>query len=215
MAGASHPEREVTETHGMKLWHRPVIAPLVLQVGSSKDIFDTELIARAEWSGLAIRELPIRTEELRHSRSGIFRRDPPHNALVWFRCDIACVRCTCVDQAGLARVPNADSSGPRHKAGLKRRSSESAATTHSLAFPRAILLGRLLVWRADPRLLARGSSPRYPSLPTGTLRQRTDTSVLPPEDVRSKPLLTAQYFGRSYEQPRQTGHSTFSEMRNQ
>jgi glycosyltransferase involved in cell wall biosynthesis len=67
---------KVTETHGMKLWHRPVIAPLVLQVGSSKDIFDTELIARAEWSGLAIRELPIRTEELRHSRSGIVRRIP-------------------------------------------------------------------------------------------------------------------------------------------
>jgi glycosyltransferase involved in cell wall biosynthesis len=66
----------VSETHGMKLWHRSVIAPLVLQVGSSKDIFDTELIARAEWSGLAIRELPIRTEELRHSRSGILRRIP-------------------------------------------------------------------------------------------------------------------------------------------
>jgi glycosyltransferase involved in cell wall biosynthesis len=67
---------KVTETHGMKLWHRSVIAPLVLQVGSSKDIFDTELIARAEWAGLAIRELPIRTEELRHSRSGIVRRIP-------------------------------------------------------------------------------------------------------------------------------------------
>jgi glycosyltransferase involved in cell wall biosynthesis len=67
---------KVTETHGMKLWHRSVIAPLVLQVESTKDIFDTELIARAEWSGLAIRELPIRTEELRHSRSGIVRRIP-------------------------------------------------------------------------------------------------------------------------------------------
>jgi glycosyltransferase involved in cell wall biosynthesis len=67
---------KVTETHGMKLWHRPAIAPLVLQVGSTKDIFDTELIARAEWAGLAIRELPIRTEELRHSRSGILRRIP-------------------------------------------------------------------------------------------------------------------------------------------
>jgi glycosyltransferase involved in cell wall biosynthesis len=67
---------KVTETHGMKLWRRSVIAPLVLQVRSTKDIFDTELIARAEWSGLAIRELPIRTEELRHSRSGIIRRIP-------------------------------------------------------------------------------------------------------------------------------------------
>jgi glycosyltransferase AglD len=67
---------KVTETHGMKLWHRRAIAPLVLQVNSTKDIFDTELLARAEWSGLAIRELPIRTEELRHSRSGILRRIP-------------------------------------------------------------------------------------------------------------------------------------------
>jgi hypothetical protein len=34
------------------------------------------LLARSEWSGLAIRELPITTKELRHSRSGILRRIP-------------------------------------------------------------------------------------------------------------------------------------------
>ena len=43
---------------------------------STKDLFDTELLARAEWGGLTIRELPIRTVEMRHSRSGILRRVP-------------------------------------------------------------------------------------------------------------------------------------------
>ena len=67
---------QVTETHGMKLFHRPAIADLLPQIRATKDLFDTELLARAEWSGLAIRELPIKTEELRHSRSGILRRIP-------------------------------------------------------------------------------------------------------------------------------------------
>lgn len=67
---------QVTETHGMKLFHRPAIADLIPQIRSTKDLFDTELLARSEWSGLAIRELPIKTEEIRHSRSGIVRRIP-------------------------------------------------------------------------------------------------------------------------------------------
>jgi glycosyltransferase involved in cell wall biosynthesis len=66
----------VTETHGMKLFHRRAISDLVPGVRSTKDLFDTELLARSEWLGLEIRELPIRTEELRHSRSGIVSRIP-------------------------------------------------------------------------------------------------------------------------------------------
>jgi glycosyltransferase involved in cell wall biosynthesis len=101
---------KVTETHGMKLWHRPVIAPLVLQVGSSKDIFDTELIARAEWSGLAIRELPIRTEELRHSRSGILRRIPRTMlGLVQMRYRLRAIHALRV-RPELGRVSNSESS---------------------------------------------------------------------------------------------------------
>jgi hypothetical protein len=87
-----------------------VIAPFVLQVGSSKDIFDTELIARAEWSGLAIRELPIRTEELRHSRSGILRRIPRTMlGLVQMRYRLRAIHALRV-RPELARVPNSDSS---------------------------------------------------------------------------------------------------------
>jgi glycosyltransferase involved in cell wall biosynthesis len=66
----------VTETHGMKLFVREAIAPLLPAVECTHDLFDTELIARAEWAGLRITEVPIRTEELRHSRTGILRRIP-------------------------------------------------------------------------------------------------------------------------------------------
>lgn len=67
---------KVTETHGMKLFHKAAIADLLPQIEATKDLFDTELLARSEWMGRSIRELPIRTEELRHSRSGIVRRIP-------------------------------------------------------------------------------------------------------------------------------------------
>lgn len=66
----------VSETHGMKLFHRSAIAPLLPNVFRTKDLFDTELLARAEYSGCDITELPVETKELRHSRSGIVRRIP-------------------------------------------------------------------------------------------------------------------------------------------
>lgn len=66
----------VAETHGMKLFHRAAIAALLPEVRSTKDLFDTELVARAEWSGRRIAALPVTTKEMRHSRSGILRRIP-------------------------------------------------------------------------------------------------------------------------------------------
>ena len=66
----------VTETHGMKLLHRDAIGQLVPLVRSTQDLFDTELLARCEVAGRSIAELPIRTHELRHSRTGILRRIP-------------------------------------------------------------------------------------------------------------------------------------------
>ncbi|MGQ0680243.1 MAG: glycosyltransferase family 2 protein [Actinomycetota bacterium] len=65
-----------TETHGIKLYRRSSIEPLLSQVRSTKDLFDTELVARAERSGLKVLELPIKTVELRESRSNILRRIP-------------------------------------------------------------------------------------------------------------------------------------------
>lgn len=64
------------ETHGMKVFRRAAIQPFLPEIGATKDLFDTELVARAEWSGLRIAELPITTQEMRHSRSGIIRRIP-------------------------------------------------------------------------------------------------------------------------------------------
>ena len=69
-------EVSVSETHGMKLFQRSAIAPLLPNVFRTKDLFDTELLARAEYRGCSIVELPVETKELRHSRSGIVRRIP-------------------------------------------------------------------------------------------------------------------------------------------
>lgn len=66
----------VRETHGIKMFRRASIAPIVPQVISTKDLFDTELLAYAEHTNLVIAELPIHTKEIRHSRSGIIRRIP-------------------------------------------------------------------------------------------------------------------------------------------
>jgi glycosyltransferase involved in cell wall biosynthesis len=66
----------ITETHGMKLLHRDAIEHLVPLVQATQDLFDTELLARSEAAGRSIAELPIRTRELRHSRTGILRRIP-------------------------------------------------------------------------------------------------------------------------------------------
>ena len=66
----------VSETHGMKLFDRSAIAPLLPNVFRTKDLFDTELLVRAEYRGCKITELPVETKELRHSRSGIVRRIP-------------------------------------------------------------------------------------------------------------------------------------------
>jgi glycosyltransferase involved in cell wall biosynthesis len=65
-----------TETHGIKMYRRQAIWELLDDVRSTKDLFDTELVARAELSGLRVVEVPIDTKEMRHSRSGIFRRIP-------------------------------------------------------------------------------------------------------------------------------------------
>lgn len=66
----------VSETHGMKLFQSAAITPLLPNVFRTKDLFDTELLARAEYRGCTITELPVQTKELRHSRSGIIRRIP-------------------------------------------------------------------------------------------------------------------------------------------
>jgi len=66
----------VDETHGMKAFRRKKIAKIIGQTRLTKDLFDTELIIRAERNGLKIKEVPVTVEEKRSTRSNILKRIP-------------------------------------------------------------------------------------------------------------------------------------------
>ena len=66
----------VSDTHGMKLVRREVISAVLPQVVSTKDLFDTELVIRAERAGYRIAELPVVVEEQRDARSSYLKRVP-------------------------------------------------------------------------------------------------------------------------------------------
>jgi glycosyltransferase involved in cell wall biosynthesis len=66
---------EVSDTHGMKAFRRELVADVVPDVQSSQDLFDTELVLRAERRGYRIREVPVIVEELRPARS-LLKRVP-------------------------------------------------------------------------------------------------------------------------------------------
>ncbi|CAN5877651.1 hypothetical protein BH23ACT5_BH23ACT5_13950 [soil metagenome] len=65
----------VSDTHGMKAFRRDVIAELVPDVVSRQDLFDTELVIRAERAGHRIVEVPVVVEEMRPARS-LLKRVP-------------------------------------------------------------------------------------------------------------------------------------------
>jgi len=66
----------VSDTHGMKLVRREVISSVLPFVGSTQDLFDTELVLRAERDGFRIVELPVVVEEQRDARSSYLKRVP-------------------------------------------------------------------------------------------------------------------------------------------
>jgi glycosyltransferase involved in cell wall biosynthesis len=66
----------VTDTHGMKMVRRRVVEALVPRVISNRDLFDTELVIRAERAGYRIAEVPAIVEEQRSARSSFLRRVP-------------------------------------------------------------------------------------------------------------------------------------------
>jgi glycosyltransferase involved in cell wall biosynthesis len=66
----------VSDTHGMKLLQRAPLEPIVNATRFGADLFDTELILRAERAGLVIGELPVTVRETRPPRSSIVRRIP-------------------------------------------------------------------------------------------------------------------------------------------
>lgn len=66
----------VRDTHGMKAMRRDVVEPLARACRFGTDLFDTELILRAERAGLGVVEVPVVVVERRPSRSPIWRRVP-------------------------------------------------------------------------------------------------------------------------------------------
>lgn len=67
---------EVTDTHGMKGFRAGLVDDLAPKVISTQDLFDTELVIRAERAGYEIVEVPVRVEEIRSARSSLVKRAP-------------------------------------------------------------------------------------------------------------------------------------------
>lgn len=65
-----------TDTHGMKAFKRTAILPIIQQCVTDKEIFDTEVILRAEAAGLKLIEVPVVVEETRPSRYSPLVRIP-------------------------------------------------------------------------------------------------------------------------------------------
>lgn len=68
-------DSQVSDTHGMKAFRHELVADVIPDVQSRQDLFDTELVLRAERRGYRIREVPVIVEELRPARS-LVRRVP-------------------------------------------------------------------------------------------------------------------------------------------
>jgi hypothetical protein len=66
----------VSDTHGVKAMRRAAVAPLAQHCRFGQDLFDTELILRAERAGLRTAEIPVEVVEKRPARSSIRARIP-------------------------------------------------------------------------------------------------------------------------------------------
>jgi glycosyltransferase involved in cell wall biosynthesis len=64
----------VSDTHGMKAMRRERVLPIVEQCRFGTDLFDTELVLRAERSGLVVVEIPVTVVEQRPSRTSVASR---------------------------------------------------------------------------------------------------------------------------------------------
>lgn len=73
----------VSDTHGMKLVRSSVVTDVVPDVISTVDLFDTELVVRAERQGFRIAELPVEVVELRDTNTSLLKRVPRTLKGVW------------------------------------------------------------------------------------------------------------------------------------
>jgi dolichyl-phosphate beta-glucosyltransferase len=65
---------KVSDAHGMKVYDRAAISPIVDQTILRDSLFDVELVIRAEAAGIAIEELPASVRELRPARTPVLYR---------------------------------------------------------------------------------------------------------------------------------------------
>ncbi len=66
----------VSDTHGMKVLRRVLVAPIVAECRFGGDLFDTELILRTERAGYQVAELGVTVRDTRPPRTPISRRIP-------------------------------------------------------------------------------------------------------------------------------------------
>lgn len=69
-------EVRVSDTHGMKVMSTAALRPVVERCTSGRDIFDTELVVRAERAGLGVVEIPVAAVETRPARTSFLSRVP-------------------------------------------------------------------------------------------------------------------------------------------
>jgi glycosyltransferase involved in cell wall biosynthesis len=67
---------KVSDTHGVKAMRRLPLVPIVHECRLGTDLFDTELVLRAQRAGLGVDEIGVVVEERRPSRSPIWKRIP-------------------------------------------------------------------------------------------------------------------------------------------
>jgi len=73
----------VSDTHGMKAVRREVIDQIASEVISTQDLFDTELVVRAERAEFRIVEVPAVVEEKREAKTSLVKRVPRTLKGVW------------------------------------------------------------------------------------------------------------------------------------
>jgi len=64
----------VSDTHGMKAMRREAVKSLAEECQFRTDLFDTELVIRAERAGLPVVDIPVEVSETRPSRTPILKR---------------------------------------------------------------------------------------------------------------------------------------------
>lgn len=65
-----------TDTHGIKGFRKSVIYPVAMRCLTDREVFDTELLLRADRARVSIHELPVTIQEIRSARLDLFKRIP-------------------------------------------------------------------------------------------------------------------------------------------